>query len=217
MKIRVICEQLDRLRRYDAGLPLSFEVCPAGYKTGNTPPEGPWTAWKDGDRFRGMDSHYWFRAHFTAPAARPHSKLYFFVSTGYEGDWDSINPQGIVYLNGELRQGVDINHRYVELTPGTEYELHAYMYTSLLRDVAPLFSAKLIWVDTDIEALYYDLRVPLDASACVPAGGEDYWKLLRPLSDAVDLIDLRNAPDEAFYESASAPAIISVNSCVIDP
>lgn len=53
----------------------------------------------------GRDAHYWFHRRFTAPAAAEGQQLFFQLRTGNEGSWDSVNPQGIVYLNGELVQG----------------------------------------------------------------------------------------------------------------
>ena len=204
-KIRVICDQLDLLRHTTAAVLDDFAYCPAGYKGAcNTAPETGWQPWDPNMTFGGHDAHYWFRTHFTAPATQPGKELFFHLSTGYEGDWDSVNPQGIVYLNGELTQGVDINHRLVKLEPGKEYDLQVYMYTSLLRPIRAKFDAALQWIDEEAEGLYYDLRVPLDASACMEPGCAEYWQILRHLSTAVDMVDLRSPGSAAFYESVRA-------------
>lgn len=203
-KIRVIADQLNNLR-FVQRIPLAgFSCCPSGYKTTNEPPQGPWTPWDPADTFGGHDAHYWFRKQFRTPPVEPGQLLYFKLTTGYEGDWDGVNPQGIVYLNGELVQGVDINHQTVLLQPDTECDLYVYMYTSLLRPIAAHFQAELLFVDTEVEGLYYDLKVPLDASRWVPSGGEAYWKILRALESAVQLLDLRVPGDAAFRESVAA-------------
>lgn len=206
-KIRVIAEQLDLLRR-PAEEPLEgFTACAAPYKTSNMPPEGPWLPWDPADVMLGRDTHYWFHRRFTAPAAVEGRQLFFQLCTGNEGDWDSVNPQGIVYLNGELVQGLDINHRLVLLEPGREYDLYVYMYTSMMppdrMPKAGRFQASLVWVDTEVEALYYDLKVPLDASRCVQSGGREYWQILRALETAVGLLDLREGGGERFRVSVS--------------
>lgn len=194
-KIRVIAEQLDQRRRA-AEKPLEgFTCCAAPYKTSNTPPEGPWLPWDPAGRLLGRDAHYWFHRHFTAPAAAEGQQLFFQLRTGNEGGWDSVNPQGIVYLNGELVQGLDINHRLLLLEPGKEYDLHVYMYTSMMppdrMPEAGRFQASLVWIDTEVEALYYDLKVPLDASQYVRQSGSEYWQILKALDGAVRLLDLR--------------------------
>lgn len=135
-KIRVICDQLETLAQTTAAVLDDFAYCPAGYKgESSTPPGDGWKPWDIHRTFGGRDAHYWFRTRFTAPAPQPGKQLFFRLSTGYEGEWDSVNPQGIVYLNGVLTQGVDVNHRLVKLEPGKEYELLVYMYTSLLKSV----------------------------------------------------------------------------------
>lgn len=204
-KIRVICEQLDLLRHTVARKLEGFEYCPAGYKgESNTPPAEGWMPWHEDDTFTGHDAHYWFRLHFTAPAAQEGKALFFSLSTGNENNWDSVNPQGIVYLNGELTQGVDINHHLVMLKPGKEYDLQVYMYTSLLRRINARFDAALVWIDEAAENLYYDLKVPLDATSCMQEGCADYWTIMRHLDTAVGLVDLRVPGSPAFYASVNA-------------
>lgn len=203
-KIRVITDQLDQLRHIRACCLDGFTYCPSGYKTDNRPPEGPWAPWQKESTFGGHDAHYWFHKQFTTSAPQPGKELFFKLTTGYEGDWDGVNPQGIVYLNGELVQGVDINHQTVKLEPDTQYDMYVYMYTSLLRPIAARFQAELIWVDTEVEGLYYDLKVPLDATKWLKSGSEDYWKILRSLEAAVQLLDLRKPGDTNFYTSIRA-------------
>ena len=206
-KIRVITEQLDALRRA-AEQPLEdFTFCASPYKTSNTPPEGPWLPWNPSDALLGRDAHSWFHRSFTAPAAEAGQQLFFQLSTGREGSWDGINPQGIVYLNGELVQGLDVNHRMVLLEPGRDYDLYVYMYTSMMppdrMPEAGKFQASLVWVEVEVEALYYDLKVPLDASQYVPSGGREYWQILNALEGAVRLLDLRGMDRESFRSSVA--------------
>lgn len=152
-------------------------------------------------------THYWFHRRFTAPAAVAGQQLFFQLCTGNEGNWDSVNPQEIVYLNGELVQGLDINHRLVLLEPGREYDLYVYMYTSMMppgrMPKAGRFQASLAWIDTEVEALYYDLKVPLDASRCVQSGGREYWQILKALETAAGLLDLREGGGERFRASVT--------------
>ena len=207
-KIRVMTDQLDALR-YAASEPLEgFTYCAAPYKTSNTPPEGPWLPWDPAAAMLGWDAHYWFHRTFTAPDAAPGQNLFFQLSTGRERSWDGVNPQGIVYLNGEMVQGLDINHRMVLLEPGRDYDLYIYMYTSMMPPghipEAGKFHASFVWVDTEVEALYYDLKVPLDASRYVAPEGREYWQILKALDGAVRLLDLREPGQAAFHASVAA-------------
>ena len=207
-KIRVITEQLDALR-YAAEEPMEdFTYCAAPYKTANTPPKDPWLPWTSMDTLQGRDAHYWFRRRFTAPAAERGQQLFFRLRTGREAEWASINPQGLVYLNGEIIQGLDANHDSVLLEPGQDYDLLVYMYTSMMppdqMPEAGKFQASLVWLDTEVEALYYDLKVPLDASRFVQPEGREYWQILKALDGAVRLLDLRGDCQENFRSSVRA-------------
>ncbi|MBD5161899.1 MAG: alpha-mannosidase [Oscillibacter sp.] len=207
-KIRVIVEQLDALR-HAASEPLEgFTYCAAPYKTSNTPPEGPWLPWDPAASLEGWDAHYWFHRAFTAPAAEDGQNLFFQLTTGREGTWDGVNPQGLVYLNGEMIQGLDVNHQMVLLEPGKDYDLYVYMYTSMMppdrMPEAGRFQASLVWVDTETEALYYDLKVPLDASQYVAHEGREYWQILKALDGAVRLLDLRGLDRESFRAGVTA-------------
>ncbi len=200
-KIRAITDQLKSLLRTTAMELEGITYCISGYKTDNTPPQGPWLPWGRLDIFSGKDRHYWFHLHFTTPAPQEGKVLYFQMTTGHEGRWDTVNPQGIVYLNGELYQGVDINHTDVLLQPDTEYDMYVYMYTSQIEVIRARFETELVWEDTRVRDLYYDLKVPLDATVWLKSEGEDYWKILRCLEGAVQRLDLRKSGSGAFYES----------------
>lgn len=106
-------------------------------------------------------------------------------------------------------QGLDVNHRLVLLEPGRDYDLYVYMYTSMMppdrMPEAGRFQASLVWVDQEVEALYYDLKVPLDASQYVQSGGREYWQILNALDGTVRLLDLRGMDRAAFRASAASP------------
>ena len=55
------------------------------------------------------------------------------LRTGREGSWDATNPQFRVYLNGVLKQGLDVNHREVILSEsaraGDVYRLQLSAFT----------------------------------------------------------------------------------------
>ena len=126
-KIRVIVQQLAQLRQTPP-VPLEdVTYLPAGYKTSNTPPAGEWLPWDRESVVRGKDAHYWFHCRFTAPPAQAGRQLFFHLETGCDG-FDAVCPQGLLYLNGEMVQGLDINHQEVLLTPGTEYDAYLYLY-----------------------------------------------------------------------------------------
>ena len=58
----------------------------------------------------GDDTFAWFRASFKVPEAMQGRRLIFALETGNEG-WDATNPQFLVFINGVLMQGFDVNHK----------------------------------------------------------------------------------------------------------
>ena len=177
----------------------NVESVKSGYKTSNTPPSDGYVK---NDRVVGEDSHYWFRASFDTPSALPNSEYYLKISNGVKG-WEGTNPQFIVYLNGEMVQGCDTNHRTVLLSPDTHYDMYNYCYSAFWSD----FTVKheVIRSYSDIKKLYYDMKVPYEA--CRDVYREDsyeYASTLSVLQQAANLIDFREQYSEEYFESIRA-------------
>ena len=202
-KIRVIVKQLGKLCAASETPLDGFEFCPAPYKTSNQPPNGPWKPWHRSDSFSGKDEHFWFHCRFTAPQEQENRRWYFQLETGCNSEWEALKPQGLVYLNGEMCQGLDINHRHVLLEAGRDYDMYVYMYAGSIPTTAS-FRTDIVGIDEPTENLYYDLKVPLDASQCIPRDSEDCWKILKALESAVQLLDLRKPYNASYYDSVDA-------------
>ena len=102
-----------------------LEAVECGYKVGHTPPaEG----WQSLGLIHCAHKPMWIRGSFTTPEAREGTEYILKFQTGVEG-WDAINPQGMLYLNGKMVQGIDTNHMEAFLAPGTGYEMRLYLYT----------------------------------------------------------------------------------------
>ena len=72
------------------------------------------TAWElfDGREFwGGHREYYWFDMTARIPEEFEGKCVCFELLTGREGQWDATNPQFTCYVNGVLRQGLDVNHR----------------------------------------------------------------------------------------------------------
>ena len=77
------------------------------------------------------DEHYWFGFSIDTPLVRENERVNLVVNTGLDG-WDVDNPQFILYVNGEIKHGLDIHHKEVELDPNTHYEIWLYGYTAAI-------------------------------------------------------------------------------------
>ncbi|MBQ9783686.1 MAG: alpha-mannosidase [Clostridia bacterium] len=176
------------------------EYCPTGYKKGNTPPAEGWMPYHPDIPLKGMDGHYWLRASFTTPAVEEGEELLLKITTGYEGQADTLNPQGLLYLNGKMVQGLDTNHSEAYVEPETEYELYNYFYVGMI-DGSTSYRMQLMARDKQVDQLYYDLKVPYDVCVTMKPDEENYIRMLSVMTDAVRLVDLRAPGSDAFRRS----------------
>ena len=154
----------------------------------------------------GPDIHYWFRADVTVPESFDGKPLWMHVCTQID-EWDDAkNPQFLLFVDGKVTQGIDMNHRDVLLTrcakAGETYRLELQAYTGILHTEFNLI-VDLREIDPEIQGLYYDLVVPLQAFPRLEPDGKPRRDLERVLNDAVNLLDLRHPYDGNFYQSVS--------------
>ncbi|HJG27667.1 MAG TPA: alpha-mannosidase, partial [Subdoligranulum variabile] len=154
----------------------------------------------------GPDKHYWFRADVTVPAEMEGKPLWMHVCTQID-EWDDAkNPQFLLFVNGVVTQGIDMNHRDVLLDrcakAGTQYRLELQAYTGILHTEFNLI-VDLREVDPEIEGLYYDMVVPLQAFPRLDEDGKARRDLERVLNEAVNLLDLRTPYNDSFYASVA--------------
>ena len=171
-----------------------------GYKKGNSFPVDGWEPFPRGTYMHGRDEHFWIRASFKTPPQKENTSYYLKCTTGFEGQWDATNPQGLIYLNGEMVQGCDTNHTEVYLEPDTEYVLHNYFYIGLI-DAYVLLNMALFELDEKSEQLYYDMKVAYDACMLNHQNTDEYINVMSVLEQTANLIDLRVPESEEYYES----------------
>ena len=100
---------LHLLSLYSTNAPVRTGILIYGHNSNISAPEGDWMPWSREDSIRGKDAHYWFHVSFTAPPEKPGHRLFFRLETGCNSVWDAVGPQGLLYLNGEMVQGLDVN------------------------------------------------------------------------------------------------------------
>lgn len=199
-KIRILCENLSQQAKQPCGGVGPLEAVKTGYKQGNTPPEEGWLPLEPGAWLEGEDTHYWVRASFRTPAVSPREYLILEAVTGKEGQWDATNPQGLLYLNGKMTQGLDTNHTEAFLEPDTQYQLHNYFYLGMQSDPVRL-SMGICRVDRSIEQLYYDILVPYEACLLLSENSDEYIAMMGVLERTANIIDMRQVYSDAYYVS----------------
>ncbi len=174
----------------------NIESVSCGYKTNNTPPS---EGWQPMSVFFKPEEHFWLRSKFTTPPAKEGIRYLLSVETVKDG-WDATNPQGLIYLNGYMTQGLDTNHTQTFLEPGTEYDLHIYFYTGALEHpIIPVI--KIMEQDIDVDKLYWDFKVPLDTLDILNENTSEYLDTISMLNQAADLLDLRAFGSDAYKAS----------------
>ncbi len=152
----------------------------------------------------GPDEHYWFRAEYTVPKSMDGKTLYLKVATQVD-HWDyAKNPQFLLFVNGQMTQGMDLNHQTVMLErcakEGETYTIDLQGYTGVM--FAELtFTMETVEVDETINEIYYDIVVPLQGFSRMQEDDKVRKDLRTILNNTVNLLDLRTPYSEEFYQS----------------
>ncbi len=165
--------------------------------------QGPWQTFSRGERWGGYDSHAWFQADIIIPDMMAGRKVLLDVSVDQE-NWSDNSRQFLLFVDGALRQGMDINHRagvlYDEAPLGARCRIDLQAYAGLVDKQTELY-LQLQEEDKAVKALYYDLYVPALVAAELPEGDKIKLDMLDVLNQAVNHLDLRKPYSELFYQS----------------
>ena len=152
----------------------------------------------------GVDRHFWTHKKITTPKReRDDTRVYFELRTGREGQWDAKNPQGLVYLNGKIVQGLDTNHTDLLLDFDKEYDIFVYMYTGM-QGGDFYFRTSLKIVNVNTEGLYYDMNVPFESLRCLDKLSDEYAVIITHLVSACNILDMRVLQSKDFDRSVLA-------------
>jgi len=155
----------------------------------------------------GEDPWQDFEVLLHVPQAPEGRRNYLYLSTGREGQWDACNPQFEARLNGRVMQAFDVNHIRMPLDGCGDIlvQLKGYCCGSELKSPRPYVSAELRQINTGLEQLSYDIRVPFEAATLLPAGEREREVALETMARAIDLMDLRS-PHSAEFDAGVALA-----------
>ena len=206
-RVGVICNELKKLK-----VKQVFPLTQWEYKEGNfIHPEDALkdeAAWENFDcktmHWYGKDRHYWFRTTYTVPEELDGKSIWIRVSSQIDEWDDGRNPQFIVFVNGEVYQGIDMNHRECLITrsgkAGETLTIDLQAYTGIMHEEFAL-RTQIEEIDAEIEKLYYDLWVPLAAFSRMEADDKNRKDIEYVLNETINLLDLRTPYSEGFYRS----------------
>ncbi len=199
-KIKTTCLMLEKYLAQEICKIEDIDYKKTEYKKGHTPPKMGYKSYAPHTALFGADTHYWFKFNFNTPKAENNCYYMLEMTTGSEGEWDAINAQGLLYLNGKMTQGFDPNHTLAYLEPDTKYEAYNYFYLGMVEESVEI-SARIIKKDTRIEKLYYDMLIPYESMLLQDTRSEEYITILYALEQTANLLDLRVPYSKEFYES----------------
>ncbi len=205
-KIKKILKELE-MQCYPDSVKIDSYKMLKGNDRGNERPDlddSRWDDFRTGDRWGGRDSHFWFRTKISIPEKFHGKTVVYRLETGREGQWDATNPQFFIYVNGNLIQGMDVNHREIELASsavaGESYIIALNAYSGTLDGLVELRS-QIAVLDKDVEKLYWNIKVPLDVAALLESEDNRKINILKYLDHAVNLLDLRKPCSDDYYRS----------------
>lgn len=163
-----------------------------------------WQDFSVGENWQAKDSHRWFRTTVTLPKSYRNKQVVFRITTGREGQWDACNPQFLFYVNNQLIQGCDVNHREVILTDSA-HESQSFDIAFLAYGGSEgndlLIKCHTLVLDRETEALYYDLKMPIETAELIyDKDAYNRIKIINVLDGVVDQLDLRSPYSPDYYE-----------------
>lgn len=206
-KVRLTCEKLLELSQHTVCEIPEMKYIPCDYKSGKPlpVPDESWDTFKRDDFIIGEDKHFWFYTEYKTPAAEDGKQIVFELSTSQDGVWDATNPQILLYLNGEIACGMDINHRRAVLKPDTDYKILIYFYTGMMKKRVDVL-ASIKQIDLRIQKLYYDMFIPYQAAICYDAKEYPFIRTMKHLEYACGMLNFSAETDSEEFLSAVAAA-----------
>lgn len=166
--------------------------------------------WDDFDHrqiWGGHREYYWFETLITIPEEYSGHCVVYELKTGKEGCWDATNPQFSLYINGVLKQGLDVNHREVVLTEnaaaGEPYRIVLSAFTGD-SNFSLLLNSSIKILDLVTEKYYFDILVPYEAACLLNTEDMAFHEIINSLNESINLLDLRKEYSQEYYNSLKA-------------
>ncbi len=163
-----------------------------------------WEAFNHGELWGGHREYFWFETTITIPEKFHNKAVEYKLITGRESEWDAVNPQFSLYVDGKLRQGMDMNHTTCVLEEnavgGRSYRIVLSAFTGD-KNFNLYLRSSIRAVDRKTEKYYYDLKVPYDTAMLLPEDSDEHILIIKALNESLNLLDLRQERSNLYYES----------------
>lgn len=191
-------------------LALGTNIAPAELPI--PPADAPgWEPFAVGARWGGRDDNVWFHGVAEIPGEwrkRLYGSGYALALRLLLGESANFGwPEGLLYVNGALLQGVNQHHPDVllpeSLIADQPLTFDVRAWSGIMEGTHELKRAELALLSRDMEALYYLLAQGLDLVESLDESDPLLQPLFAALQDAYDHLDLRRSGAEALDTSAN--------------
>lgn len=169
-----------------------------------------WDTMATGSIWTGRDKYLWMHRDIVIPAGWTGKKAVGIFDYGVTGAGNNSGFESMLYLDGELYQGVDVNHQEVffkEEDYGRQLSLTFRLWSGLEGGGVPrilehrIRRADLAWLDEQTDDLYYTGSMVLEAVHTMEDGNEIKHQLLAALDAAFLAVDWSYPGSSEFYDS----------------
>ncbi len=163
-----------------------------------------------GRTWKGRDRFLWLHKHISIPSEWKGRKVVGIFDYGNTGAGNNSGFESMLYVNGEMYQGVDVNHKEVffdEALCGTDTELIFRLWSGLEGGGIPteqehrIARADLAWLDEKTDDFYYMASMVRQTVEELDESDPIRHELRAALDSACHCIDWSCPGSEAFYES----------------
>lgn len=164
---------------------------------------------KVGESWGGRDKSAWFKTELKIPADwdLDQGNVYLEIIPGSSHPGGLSGAESLLYLNGEVLQGLDRNHSLVKLgekeLENESLKIAVKAFSGLKTEKTKFKKAALIYRDRALEEFYKLARTLKESIAVLDEGDNLRQKLLNRLNHAFNLIDFRRAGSAEFLQTAA--------------
>ena len=169
--------------------------------------DSSWTDFEVGSLWGGRDETAWFRAAVEIPENWKNCKLalHLIVGAGQEGGLHGS--EALLYVNGEIVQGLDENHREVCLKKdwisSGRLAIAIKAFSGLQPEKRVFRAASLVCIDEDVEDFFFRADTVLQAVKIMKEGSYGRERLTAFLNQALNVLDFRKPGSSQFHDSVA--------------
>ncbi len=169
-----------------------------------------WYSLKTEDTWKGRDRFLWLHKEMMIPVEWKGKRVVGIFDFGNTGGGNNSGFESMAYLNGQMYQGVDVNHKelfFDEALCGTTVDVTFRLWSGLEGGGVPkdqehkIARADLAWLDEKVDDLYYMASMVWQTLEELDNSNPIQHELRKALDGAFHQIDWAYPGSEEFYES----------------